>query len=195
MTPVRATPLCLGLGLACLFACAGAPKLPPCGLDPARFPGRVGEVRVTRVDSLAGERGERARARVEQAARDWLEHWERWDPASEVTVAVELRDLRLRGSLTTWLFSAVAPPDRLRAGVETSEGGNRERWPELTVESGLSGFSWRDPEARSERLARRLGRRVAELSLAGAGTGSPPPQTGSLPRTSGAGETAAGGCL
>jgi hypothetical protein len=105
---------------------------------------------------------ERAAPRVRQSARDWLEDAGRLAPGGALSVAATLESVHLRGGLTTWLFAWAAAPDHLAARVEVRRGGSSVAVFPLRVESALAGYSWRDAEERLDRLARRLGRRLAE---------------------------------
>jgi hypothetical protein len=104
----------------------------------------------------------RTAATVRQSARDWLEHGDRLAASGELELEVDLESLHLRGAVTTWLFASLAEPDHLAAIVSVRrEGELAARYP-VRVESALAGYGWRDREERLDRLARRLGQRVAE---------------------------------
>lgn len=161
--PVRTAAALLGLAA---LACAGAP---PAEAPPAPVAGRVGRVEVTLASDAVG-RGLPAdalrslRAVLRQSARDWLEQEDRLAPdAAPGALALEIRleSLRLRSGLVTWLFAWAAAPDHLAARVRVLRDGAPVSEGALRVESRLAGYSWRDPAPRLERLARRLGRRVA----------------------------------
>ena len=151
------------LGLLAL-GCAGADVAPP-SVFRAPTTGRVARVEVSfsapDATGLARAEAGRTAAVVRQSARDWLEHGQRLAADGPLALEVSLDSLCLRSSLVTWLFSWAAAPDHLAARVVVRRRGTRVAAFPLRVESALAGFAWRDPEARLERLARRLGHRVA----------------------------------
>jgi len=148
-----------------LAGCAATPS-PASEPDDGAIAGTVGSVAVAFPDvgrsARARERGARASALVRQSARDWLEEAGRLAPEGELAVEATLEALRLRGALATWLFAWAVPPDHLSARVAVHRRGLPEARFALRVESALAGYGWRDPEERLDRLARRLGRRLAE---------------------------------
>ena len=154
--------LCVAAAAAAA-ACAGAPA----AVAPAPVEGRVGrvEVRVARdaamPRSLAPEDRTRLLAVVRQSARDWLEQEGRLAEPAPLALEVELEALELRSAAVTWLFAWAAAPDQLAARVRVLRDGAVVSDGRLRLESALSGYSWRDPGARLDRLARRLGRRIA----------------------------------
>ncbi len=147
-----------------VLACAGADVAPP-GSPPESLAGRVARVDVafaaTGADGLAPGEARRAAAIVRQAARDWLEHEDRLAADGALAVSASLDSLRLRASLTTWLFAWAAAPDHLSARVVVRRDGSPVADFPIRVESALSGYDWRDRDERLERLARRLGQRLA----------------------------------
>jgi hypothetical protein len=156
--PLAIAALALGL------ACAGGPA-PRCELASEAAPGRFAQVEVTVVGdaaSLGAESTARLAGLVRQSARDWLEQRDRLAPDGELTLQVTVDVARLRSSTVTWLFSWAVPPDQLAAQVAVRRGEERTSRCPARVESALAGYSWRDPDPRLERLARRLGHRVAE---------------------------------
>ena len=99
------------------------------------------------------------------AALDWFEHVGRFDTRASLVLFVEVRDLHLRSGLSAWLWPESVAPDHLRVLVRFRDDAGFWRhedfeWLETTR---VGGWDWRDPEARLERVARRLGRRIAEL--------------------------------
>jgi hypothetical protein len=150
------------LGVICGLACAGAPA-PRCEQSSAigRF-ARV-EVALAPGTGLAPEEGVRVVALVRQSALDWLEQQDRLAPDGQLSLVVTIDSARLRSASVTWLFAWAAPPDHLAAQVSVLQHGvERTALCPARVESALAGYSWRDPDARLERLARRLGHRIAE---------------------------------
>ena len=149
----------LGLALACARPPGAVCELPPpareqryAGVEVALAPGlRLDPAAATRVVAV-----------TRQSALDWLEQRGRLEPGGASSVAVTVDSARLRSSLSTWLFAWAASPDHLAARVSLRRGAEREPRCAARVESALAGWSWRDPEARLDRLARRLGQRVAE---------------------------------
>jgi len=153
----------VALALAAL-ACVRAEA--PAGSEAQPVEGRFSRVTVVLSDSGARpfgrEAAERTAATVRQSARDWLEHDDRLAASGELELEVDLESLHLRSAVTTWLFSSLAEPDHLAAIVSVRrEGALAARYP-VRVESALAGYGWRDREERLDRLARRLGQRVAE---------------------------------
>jgi hypothetical protein len=150
----------LALGLAC----ANVPA-PRCDLPSAPEAGRFARVEVALAPdaaSLDDASAARLLGEVRQSARDWLEQRDRLAPDGELSLQVRVEALRLRSSWVTWLFAWAVAPDRLAARVTVLRGLERaDRCPER-VESALSGYSWRDPDVRLDRLARRLGHRIAD---------------------------------
>lgn len=149
------------LGLA--LGCASAPAA-VCAQDPP-----APEVRYAAVEVMLGPRvalDSAAAARVAELARqsalDWLEQRGRLAPDGGSTVAVTIDSARLRGALSAWAFAWIMPPDHLSARIALRSGLREVPRCASRVESALAGWSWRDPETRRDRLARRLGQRVAE---------------------------------
>ena len=150
----------LGLGLAC----ASAPP-PHCELGSAPEPGRFARVEVAlapEATSLDAESTARILALVRQSARDWLEQRDRLAPDGALSLELRIDSARLRSAWVTWLFAWAAAPDHLSAQVSVLRGLERAARCPVRVESALAGYAWRDPDARLERLARRLGHRIAE---------------------------------
>jgi hypothetical protein len=151
------------LGLGC-----AAPSAPPC--DPwSRQLGQVARVEVSLAPdagSLDPEASARLVATVRQSALDWFEQRGRFATEGQLALRVTIDSVRLRGTVSTWLFGWVAAPDHLAARVSVEREHTRDlvngNLCPARVESALAGWSWRDREARLDRLARRLGQRVAE---------------------------------
>jgi hypothetical protein len=156
--------LAIALGIGTSLACASAPA-PRC--EPSAEPesGRFARVEVALPpdgSKLAPEEGARLVALVRQSARDWLEQRDRLSTDGELTLLVAIDGARVRSAAVAWLFAWLAAPDHLTAQVSVLRGLDRESRCPVRVESALSGYSWRDPDARLERLARRLGHRIAD---------------------------------
>ena len=149
------------LGLA--LGCAGAPTA-DCELLPPAPEERYAGVEVALAPGLALDPAAAGRvaAGARQSALDWLEQRGRLAPDGASLVAVTVDSAQLRSAATTVLFAWVADPDELSARVSLRRGSQRTPRCAVRVESALAGWSWRDPEARLDRLARRLGQRVAE---------------------------------
>ncbi len=150
---------------ALALACAGAP-VPEPDFQSAPEDARYARVEVSLAPGAASSLDPEARAQlvtwVRQSARDWLEQRGRLAPDGECSLVVTVDSARLRSSWVTWLFAWAAAPDHLEAQVFVLRGLDRVASHARRVESALAGYAWRDPEARLERLARRLGRRIAE---------------------------------
>jgi hypothetical protein len=152
----------VGFGLAC-----ANPPAPRC--EESSEIGRIARVEVALApdaSGLAPEEGALVVAVVRQSALDWLEQQNRLAPDGQLALVVTIDSARLRSGAVTWLFAWAAAPDHLAAQVVLERGHARDptlhlRCP-VRVESALAGYSWRDPDARLARLARRLGRRIAE---------------------------------
>jgi hypothetical protein len=160
MAPARLTFIALsicGLGLACATS---APPCEPSEPEVGRF-ARV-EVAIDREASLRADRGTRVAALVRQSARDWLEQRNRLASDGDLTLLVTIDDGRLRTAAVAWWFAWIAAPDHLDAQVSVLRGLDRVPRCPVRVESALAGYSWRDPDARLDRLARRLGHRIAD---------------------------------
>ena len=150
----------LGLGLGC----ASAP-VAHCDLAPVQESGRFARVEVALAPdagSLAPEAADRLAVWVRESALDWLEQRDRLAADGQLALLVTIESARLRGPATAWLFAWAAAPDHLAAEVSVLRGLDRTARCPVQVESALAGWSWRDRDARLERLARRLGRRIAE---------------------------------
>ena len=156
----------IALGLAALvLGCAGAPAPEP-PARPERPEGRYARVDVAVAPGVAEQlpadaAPPLARA-VRQSARDWLEQGDRLAGDGELSLAVSVESARLRPAWKAWLFAWAAAPDHLAARVLVLRGAEPVSSAPVRVESGLSGWDWRDPAERLDRLARRLGQRVAE---------------------------------
>jgi hypothetical protein len=157
----------IALGLAALaLACSGgAPTADP----PARAAapeGRYVRVEVSVAPAVADRLDPEAAARVaravRQSARDWLEQGDRLASGGELSLVVSVESARLRPGWVTWLFSWAAAPDHLAAQVMVLRGAERLSIAPVRVESALGGWAWRDPDERLDRLARRLGQRLAD---------------------------------
>ena len=154
------TALGVGLGLAC--ASAPAPRCDPASEPEAGRFARAEVALAPDASSLAPKAAAELLVWVRQSALDWLEQRGRLAPDGRATVEVAIDSARLRSELSAWLFAWIAPPDHLSARVALRRGALRTPRCAARVESALSGWSWRDPEPREDRLARRLGQRVAE---------------------------------
>jgi hypothetical protein len=150
--------------LAVGLACATAPA-PPCDRGSAPEPGRFGRVEVAiapEAVSLDAETAARLIALVRQSARDWLEQRGRLAPDGELALIVTIDAARLRSAWVTWLFAWAAAPDHLAAQVSVLRDLALVPSCPVRVESAVSGYSWRDRDARVAHLAHRLGHRIAE---------------------------------
>jgi hypothetical protein len=160
MTGSRPLPIAV---FALALACAGTPAA-VCELAPPAPGERYAGVEVALAPGLSLDPGAAARVAVvtRQSALDWLEQRGRLATGGGSSVAVTVESARLRSGLTTWLFAWASGPDHLFARVALRrESEHTVRCP-VRVESALAGWSWRDPEPRLDRLARRLGQRIAE---------------------------------
>ena len=148
-----------GLALAC-----ASPPAAICDLSPPGPQQRYAGVEVALAPGLplAPATAARAAAVTRQSALDWLDQRGQLDPGGGASVTIIVESARLRWTLTAWLFAWAAPPDHLAARVSLRRAAEREPRCAARVESALAGWSWRNPEARLDRLARRLGQRVAE---------------------------------
>ncbi len=99
---------------------------------------------------------------LRQGALDWLDARGRFDPSGELSVHVQIRSVRLRGELVALLFGHASRADRLEAFAQVTRGGQPVRGFPARVTSSVGGRDWKDPEERLRRMARMLGRRVAE---------------------------------
>jgi len=151
----------IALGLACV----SPPPVEPAS-RPMPVAGRYARVEVALaqagVSCLDADAAARLVAVVRQSARDWLEHGERLAPDGAYALEVTIESARLRSGWVTWLFAWAAAPDHAAARVSVLRDGERVASYPVRVESALAGYSWRDPDARLDRLARRLGHRLAE---------------------------------
>jgi hypothetical protein len=150
---------------ALALACAGAPppEEPIAGL-PADA--RYAVVEVALAPEAASGLDDRASAellrQVRQSARDWLEQGGRLAADGECSLLVSIESVHVRSAFTAWWFGWIAAPDRISARIQVLRGLDRVASGPVRVESALWGYSWRDPDERRSRLARRLGRRVVE---------------------------------
>ena len=152
---------CLALALSCSAARGPEPEsatTPHSGTPP----GPISAVRVELASGLEAPHGELARRVAAQTALDWLEHAGVFDPRASGRVYATITELRVRSATTTWLFPFLAPPDRMAVRVRFEGPPELGSSFEIAVESRVAGFRWRDRTMRAERLARRLGRRIAE---------------------------------
>jgi hypothetical protein len=149
------------LGLA--LACASAP-VAVCELPPPAPEERYAAVEVAIGPGLALDPAAAARAAAvtRQSVLDWLEQRGRFAPDGAASLQLTLESARLRSAVTAWGFAWIARPDHLFARVALRRGTDESPRCPARVESALAGWSWRDREARLDRLARRLGQRVAE---------------------------------
>jgi hypothetical protein len=150
---------------ALALACAGTPS-PEVGIQAPPAGARYALVEVALAPDAAAGLDPQVTGQlatwVRQSARDWLEQEGRLAPDGDASLLVTIEAARLRSSWVAWLFAWLAPPDSLEAHVIVLRGLDRAASGAVRVESALSGYSWRDPDARLERLARRLGHRIAE---------------------------------
>jgi hypothetical protein len=158
-----------GLAAVALLACAGtdAPAADP---DPVPLSdqARVAGLRVTLAGTLSvAERETLERIDVPMlvrlAALDWFEHESRFDLAGQVTLEVEVLALSLEGAVPVWLWRGLAGEDWLEVRVRVHDASGLHDDFILTERTGVEGWEWRDADARLDRMARRLGRRIAEL--------------------------------
>jgi hypothetical protein len=147
------------LGLACASAPVAVCKLPPPAPE-ERY--AAVEVALDPELSLDPASAARVAAVTRQSALDWLEQRGRLAPDGGSSVAVTVDSARLRSAFSTWLFAWAGPPDHLSARISLRRASEQTPRCEARVESALSGWSWRDSQTRLDRLARRLGQRVAE---------------------------------
>jgi hypothetical protein len=151
------------LGFSFALACASPPGAVCELLQPAPDERYAGvEVELAPGLSLDPAAAARVAAVTRQSALDWLEQRGRLAPDGGRSVAVTVDSARLRSAGVAWLFAWAAPPDHLSARVSLSRGTEHTARCSERVESALAGWSWRDPDARLDRLARRLGQRIAQ---------------------------------
>jgi hypothetical protein len=155
----------IALGVAALaLACSGAPAPEPA--RPERPEGRYARVEVVVAPGLTAALGAEAAAgtarSVRQSARDWLDQGGRLAADGELALAIQLDSAHVRPAWVAWGFAWVADPDHLAGEVRVLRGAERLASFPVRVESALSGWDWRDPDERLDRLARRLGQRLAE---------------------------------
>jgi len=99
---------------------------------------------------------------LRQSALDWLDARGRFAPDGELSLHVHIRFVRLRSELVALLFGRASRADRLEATITVKRGDRRLADFPVRVASSLGGRAWKDPEERLQRMARVLGRRVAE---------------------------------
>jgi hypothetical protein len=161
--------LLAGLAAVALLACAGS-DAPAADPDPTPLPdhARVADLRVTLADDLpdaARETLERIDVPmlVRVSGLDWFEHESRFDREGDVTLEVEVLALSLEGAVPVWLWRSLVGEDWLEVRVRVrGASGLRDDFT-LIERTGVAGWEWRDADARLDRMARRLGRRIAEL--------------------------------
>ena len=157
--------LLAGLALGCAASPAPSPHA-------ERLQDLLGSLRVASLSVEAGvEIGEAPRddlveydisGVLRQSALDWLEQRRRFSPQGEIRVVVRIQDLRLRGPLAARWWPGLGAPDRHAVQVSARQGEVELARFERRVESRVGGRDWADSGARAQRLARRLGQRVAE---------------------------------
>ncbi len=158
-----------GLAAALLLACAGDDAPAP-NRDPKPLPehARVADLRVTLADDI----GPACRAQLERAdvpmllrvsSLDWFEHEHRFDREGDVYLEVEVKGVSLAGAMSTWLWRGLVGEDWLEVRVTVRDSGGLREDFTLTERTAVEGWEWRDADARLDRMARRLGRRIAEL--------------------------------
>jgi hypothetical protein len=166
---VRNIALCCSL--LALLACRSEPL--PAAVEPALPPllgdrGTVGRVDVVAdAPPLSGAqqallRRHDAAPVLRQSALDWLDARGRFAPDGELSLHVQIRFVRLRSELVALLFGRASRDDRLEATITVKRGDRRLADFPVRVASSLGGRAWKDPEDRLQRMARVLGRRVAE---------------------------------
>lgn len=99
---------------------------------------------------------------LRQSALDWLEARGRFDPAGAYAVEVQIRSVRLRGAWVALLLGRAAGEDHLEASVRLTRAGQLVNEFSSRVASSAGGRDWKDPAERLQRMARILGRRIAE---------------------------------
>jgi hypothetical protein len=99
---------------------------------------------------------------LRQSALDWLDARGHFDPSGEFSLHVQIRSVRLRGELVALLFGRSSRADQLEAFVMVMRNDQRVKDFSARVTSSVGGRDWKDPEERLQRMARMLGRRVAE---------------------------------
>jgi len=99
---------------------------------------------------------------LRQSALDWLDARGHFGPSGEFSLHVQIRSVRLRGELVALLFGRASRADQLEAFVMLTRDTQRVKGFSARVTSSVGGRDWRNPEERMQRMARMLGRRVAE---------------------------------
>ena len=169
MVAVRNIAVCCSL--LALLACSSQPL--PAPVEPPLPPllgdrGTVGRVDVVAdAPPLSGAqqallRRHDAAPVLRQSALDWLDARGRFAPDGELSLHVHIRFVRLRSELVALLFGRASRADRLEATITVKRGDRRLADFPVRVASSLGGRAWKDPEERLQRMARVLGRRVAE---------------------------------
>ena len=156
--------------VACLgFGCAAAPERVP---DPVGLAALLGEMRVAAVAVAAGGGLGGAASRqlaeyevrgvLRQSTLDWLELRRRFSPEGEIQLDIRIETFYLRGPLAARWWPELGAPDRIAVRVRVRRGAEDLAYFQRVLESRVGGSDWADSEARAQRLARRLGQRVAE---------------------------------
>jgi hypothetical protein len=99
---------------------------------------------------------------LRQSALDWLDARGRFGSSGELSLHVQIRSVRLRGEFVALLFGRASRADHLEAFVMVARNGQQVRNFSARVASSVGGRDWKDPEERLQRMARMLGRRIAE---------------------------------
>ena len=94
---------------------------------------------------------------------DWFEHEHRFDREGDVYLEVEVKGVSRAGVMSTWLWRGLVGEDWLEVRVTVRDSGGLREDFTLTERTAVEGWEWRDADARLDRMARRLGRRIAEL--------------------------------
>lgn len=150
------------LGALGLLVAAGCATPPPAS-DPPPAPPPAPLQRVEVVPAAGIASGEAVAELVGQSARDWLAQRGRLAAEGNGVLRVEIEALRLRAGWLVWCCAWALAPDRLAARVRVETPGVAPGPAyRVVVESALAGYGWRDRQERQSRLARRLGRRIAE---------------------------------
>ncbi len=76
---------------------------------------------------------------------------------------MEVKGVSLAGAMSTWLWRGLVGEDWLEVRVTVRDSGGLREDFILTERTAVEGWEWRDADARLDRMARRLGRRIAEL--------------------------------
>lgn len=153
------------------LACGGDPPVP---VEARGAPhvltgeARVGRVEVTADAQLlsAGQRKllrrHEAATVLRQSALDWLDARGHFARKGELLLQVQIRAVRLRSELAALLLGGAAGADSLEVSVRVTRGGEELKIFAAHVTSSAGGRDWKDPGDRLQRMARRLGQRVAD---------------------------------